>query len=360
MPLVRCTNCGKKFSSRLAECPACGMSADTAAPPDSSADATGDFVPSAAPARHPTGVVIRCWQPGMRFGGSYELLEKLDLSSLGEVWKARDSATPDGAAVVALHLLPPEIAENAQETSRISGQLEQANALTHDRIAAFIGLVRDRGESALVQELAPGVVLGQYRRDWVARHGLFPVSEALRLCGEIADGLDFAHSLGVSHGDLKPEAVVVDEAGTPRIVGFGMTDAIRSSLARIRDKAGDPGGVWPYRAPEAYDHDAPTPQSDQYSLAAIFYKLVSGYPPFASEDPAILRECVLNGTPDPLASLTPARNQALFRGLAKRPGDRFPTCRALVDALAGMNGDAAGAANPVDAAPETQSRPLPV
>ncbi len=357
MPLLRCTDCGRKFSSRLAECPTCGMLADNAIAYESSADATGEYVPPATPARHPTGVILRGWQPGMRFGEKYLLEEKLDLSSLGEVWKARDVTAPEGVGAVALHLLPPEIAENAQETARISGQLGQANALAHERIAAYLGLVQDRGESALVQELALGVDLGRYRREWIAKHGSFAVSEALRLCGEIADGLDFAHSLGVMHADLKPENIVVDDNGEVKIFGFGLTAAIRSSLARIRDKAGDDAGVWPYLAPEAWDRAAPTPQSDQYSLAALFYELVSNYPPFVSEDPAILRECVQNGTPDPLSQLTPEQNQALFLGLSKYPEDRFPTCRDLVDALAGIR---THAARPAAAAGEKPQRVIPV
>lgn len=180
-------------------------------------------------------------------------------------------------------------------------------------------------------EYAEGVPLLQYRREYVDSHGDFPVAEALRLCGQLADGLVYGHFHGMVHRDLGPQKILVDAKGDATLRDFGL-----SELAPVSTEAPADGG---YAAPEAWRGKLAVPETDQYALAAIFYELVSGAPPFTGDDEVLLRTCVLSGDAAPLRQLSPEQNQALLRGLAKKPGERFPNCQALVLALRGVRAD---------------------
>lgn len=316
MALLQCQYCSRSFSARMGECPACGSPADFAEPV-------------------PPGAAAGDWREGRQFAGRYVLQETIGGSLLGEIWKARDVVAPDGKAeaLVALYPIPPD-------TVDIDAFAERIGSLRHERVAGCLAQARDGDECALVMEYAEGAPLLQYRREYAEAHGDFPVAEALRLCDQLADGLVYGHFHGMRHRDLAPKKIVVDANGDAMLLDFGLSD-----LAPASPEAPTADG---YAAPEAWQGKPTVPETDQYALAAIFYELVSGAPPFVGDDEVLLRACVLSGDVEPLRQLSPEQNRALLRGLAKKPEERFRNCRELVLALRGV---------PVEGRPGTDVRP---
>jgi len=173
--------------------------------------------------------------------------------------------------------------------------------------------------------------------------GRLPLEEAIPLLKQIAVGLDYAHGKGVIHRDVKPANVLLAGGGPEpliKIVDFGIARALESDATRLT-KAGMIVGTPEYMSPEQGGSGAPmSERSDQYSLAVIAYEMLCGQTPFPARifDSALaMLICqVREPPPHPLTltpDLAPATVDALLKGLAKDPQERFENCMALVEAL---------------------------
>jgi len=173
--------------------------------------------------------------------------------------------------------------------------------------------------------------------------GKLTLDEAIPLLVQIAAGLNFAHSRGVVHRDVKPANILLD--GDPpnpiiKIVDFGIARALESDATRLT-KAGSIVGTPEYMSPEQAGSGAEVSErSDQYSLGVIAYEMLCGQTPFPSktfESALAMLMCqVREPPPNPLTfapDLPPYVVDALMKALAKDPADRFESCLAFVGAL---------------------------
>jgi len=180
-------------------------------------------------------------KPGRRIA-HYELLEWLGSGGMGSVYAASDTRLN---RVVALKVL-----------ARRSELMHEARAmarLRHPNVATVYDAGEDGEVAWLAMELLPGGTL----RGWM-RERRDP-GEVLRVFAEIARGLGHAHAHGLVHRDFKPDNVLFDDSGTPRVADFGLA-AERASSAR------EVAGTWAYLAPEAVRGAPPAPAADQYAF----------------------------------------------------------------------------------------------
>ncbi|MEI7948417.1 MAG: protein kinase, partial [bacterium] len=306
----------------------------------------------------------------------YDLLCELGGGGFGSVYLARDTVA---GVDVAVKGLPPMVRNNAEELERIRENFALVSKLHHPHIAAALHLhpakevsyadepTRQKlrvlqGDTLMVMAYAPGVTLAKWRKQFP--EGKVPAPQALEVCRQVAEALDYAHREKVVHRDVKPSNIMVESrvqrtedrgqrAEYPadlrpptsdlsvKVLDFGLAAEIRSSMSRVSQEKGDTSGTRPYMAPEQWAGKKQDGRTDQYALAVLFYELVSGAVPFASVfdtgDPVIMSNVVKTESPDPLALLTKAQNAALLRALAKEPAQRFLDCSAFVDALGGRD-----------------------
>ena len=285
----------------------------------------------------------------------YELVRELGGGGFGCVYLAKDTVA---GIEVAVKGLPPDVRHNKEELGNIRANFALVSRLHHPNIAAALVLhpakdvayanretkeklrVFER-DTLLVMEYAPGVTLSQWRRQFSDLK--VPLAEALELTRQIADALDFSHAQKIIHRDIKPSNVMVetnpDGSLVARILDFGLAAAIRSSMNRVSKEVNGKSGTRQYMAPEQWSGKKQGAATDQYSLAVLFYELVTGEIPFASafecDDPIVMMTAVMTQEPEIPTDLPKKVQHALKRGLSKERDQRFNTCADFVAALEG-------------------------
>ena len=152
------------------------------------------------------------------FVGPYEILALIGSGGMGDVYRARDARLK---REVALKVLPPFYALDAERLARFRREAEVLALLNHPHIAAIYGLEESGTAPALVLELVPGESLV----DRIAR-GSLKYDDALAIARQVAEALDAAHELGIVHRDLKPQNIRLTPDGLVKVLDFGLAKLI--------------------------------------------------------------------------------------------------------------------------------------
>jgi hypothetical protein len=168
------------------------------------------------------------------------------------------------------------------------------------------------------------------------KQGTMETGAALKYLRGMAAGLDYAHSLGIVHRDVKPANVLLEKDESPVIADFGLVKLMQSTS--LKSMTGVTTGTPAYMSPEQVTGSKVGPPADRYSLATIAYEMLTGSIPFDGEGlMEVLYAQVHRDPPLPSArnsSLNPQVDAVVMRGLAKDPAARWESCTAFVDALA--------------------------
>src|SRR5512132_2293974 len=150
--------------------------------------------------------------------GVYEVTAQIGEGGMGQVYRATDTKLK---RQVAVKILPPALAADADRLARFQREAEVLALLNHPHIAAIYGLEESGGITALVMELVEGDDLSQR----IAR-GAIPLDEALPIAKQIAEALEAAHEQAIIHRDLKPANIKVRPDGTVKVLDFGLAKAL--------------------------------------------------------------------------------------------------------------------------------------
>jgi serine/threonine protein kinase/TolB-like protein/Tfp pilus assembly protein PilF len=274
----------------------------------------------------------------MRFG-RYELLSQLGAGGMGEVWRGRDH---DLHRDVALKFLPEKFAGDPNRFGRFTQEALAASKLNHPNIVT----IHDVGETSGLHYIVMELVEGETLRAILLAHGERPLSarRLLEMGAQIADGLAKAHAAGIVHRDLKPENVMVTSDGFVKILDFGLVKLLSEPSGGSERWFDSAAPTWPespspqtaigavlgtvgYMSPEQARGRPIDYRSDQFALGAILYEMATGRQAFRRETPAQTIAAIIDSTPEPLATLNPARpppaRWVIERCLAKEPAERY-------------------------------------
>jgi serine/threonine-protein kinase len=272
--------------------------------------------------------------PGQRPVPEYELVARLGagVGTYGVVWKA----VGPGDFPLALKFMRLEGRAGDFELRA----LEVMKTARHAHLLPVFGTWQRGDELIIAMELADGNLLDRLRQAQADGHPGIPRDELLGYLREAAEVLDFLHgyrapgaggaeAAGVLHKDVKPQNLLL-AGGTVKVGDSG--------LARLLKDYTDHGSrltCFRYNAPE-FLAGRPTPRSDQYSLAMTYCQLRGGRLPF---EPSSLWDLVTGNVsrPPDLSMMPEAERPAVARALAKKPEDRWPSCREFVKALQAVN-----------------------
>jgi eukaryotic-like serine/threonine-protein kinase len=244
--------------------------------------------------------------PGARIG-PYRIVSRVGAGGMGVVYKGWD---PRLERDVAIKLLHPELAGDADRQRRLVAEGRAASALNHPNILRVYDADVDGDSYYLVSEWLEGKSL----RDELAR-GMVPIKRLLDLAVQIADGLAAAHAAGIVHRDIKPENVMLARDGTARIVDFGLArvDPKAPGLATVIGQAstvtasldGGLSGTPAYMSPEQARGTAGDFRTDQFSFGALLYEMATGRHAFRRDTMADTLAAVLHDEPTPIAEINP-------------------------------------------------------
>ena len=257
-----------------------------------------------------------------RMVGQYEIRDLLGEGGIGQVHAAYDTILQ---REVAMKSLRPELLSDANFVERFRSEATSLARLNHPNITTLYSLFPDGRNLYMVMELVRGSTLDSILEK---RKVALDIRECLAIIAQAADGLDYAHSMGVIHRDIKPSNLIVSGNGTLKIMDFGIA-RVRGSQRLTR--SGSIVGTLAYMAPEQLRGEEGDDSCDLYSLAIVLYEMLSGAPPFNAASEYDLMQAQINQKPDRLtpkvAALDPKIENALLKALSKKPDQRYPSMR---------------------------------
>jgi serine/threonine-protein kinase len=190
----------------------------------------------------------------------------------------------------------------------------------------------------LIMEYAKGQDLGKY----LGKKQL-PIREILEIAWDICNALEYAHSWGVIHRDIKPQNIILGKDKTIKITDFGLARATTSSISSLA--IGTAIGTPCYISPEQAGGQKGDEKSDLYSLGVIMYQMLTGKVPFDADNELVILDMHRRETPKPILEIrpkTPPRLAELVnKAMAKSPSDRFQSAKDMSRAIKEI-GDQAG------------------
>lgn len=269
--------------------------------------------------------------------GDFELLAKLGEGGMGAVYRARQLSLD---RIVALKVLPPALAANRDFITRFQREARATAKLNHPNIVAGYDVGQADGYHYFAMEL----VAGQSLKARLTREGRLAEAETARIGAAVAAALSHAHAAGIVHRDVKPDNILLDTSGTPKLADLGLAKAAAEkedgSLTKTGSTVGTPHYIAPEQARGEKDIDG---RADTYGLGCTLYHLATGRTPFEADTPAVLMvRHISEKMPHP-QSLCPELSDGfcavLGRMVARDRADRYADLRqAAEDLTAVANG----------------------
>jgi serine/threonine protein kinase len=247
----------------------------------------------------------------------YEILQSLNEGGMGKIYLARQHALNRLVCVKVLSIPAGEDPDLCR--TRFCREAELLASVSHPHILSIFdfGTTADVGLPYLVVEYIEG---GDLRRRMISGQPM-PVDQAQLIVRQVGDALTFLHSKGILHRDLKPENILMPTESLVKVGDFGI--AVLQEAAGTLTQSERGMGTVGYVSPEQHYGLKVDERTDEYSLAAVSYELLTGRRPLGVFQPASR----LN------SRLTAELDAVLFRGLAEEPKDRFPSVQEFVTAF---------------------------
>jgi serine/threonine-protein kinase len=263
--------------------------------------------------------------------GRYRIIGELGRGAMGVVYHATDPSIGRSVAIKTIRIL--DINDTVQRNrlrERLFREARSAGVLSHPNIVTIYDMDEVDGLAYIAMAFVNGPTLEKILASEAALSG----AKMLRILRQAASALDYAHSKGIVHRDVKPANIMTDEDGSVKITDFGIAKITEGAHStETRTVAGTPN----YMSPEQVQGLPVDGRSDQFSLAVIAYEILTGERPFVGEHLSTIVFKIVAEEPPAAqrinSTLTDQIDQVLRKALAKKPEDRYPNCSNFVGAL---------------------------
>jgi len=268
--------------------------------------------------------------------GKYQIEEQLGIGSMGVVYRARDTILDREVALKTIRAGPsvePEVKERFYREARACARLQHPHIVT----------VYDLGEIDDNAYISMELLTGEDLRRTIESRRSIPVAVKISLIAQVGDALGHAHRNDVVHRDIKPSNIFILTDNSAKVLDFGVARLPSSKLTLLGRVLGTPN----YMAPEQIQGNPCDARSDLFSLALVFYELLTGSHPFRSD---YIPRSIVTEPPASLRRLDPKLPAALEdffdKALQKRPNERFQRAEEFSEALRSiLDGTVGGGTN---------------
>jgi serine/threonine protein kinase len=262
--------------------------------------------------------------------GRYAIRSELGRGAMGVVYKATDTALERTVAVKTVNMsLERDGAEKYE--ARFYQEARAAGSLNHPNIVTVYDVGKEGNVAYMAMEFIEGVEL----RSLLAEGRALPVSQAVSIAAQVAEGLAYAHEHGVVHRDIKPANIMVLTDGPVKITDFGIA-RMRANTDELT-QSGMMLGSPKYMSPEQVIGKRADHRSDIFSLGVIVYEMLTGNAPFSGENVTALMYQIVNFAPPAPSAVNPAvpelLNFIVAKTLAKPLEERYQSAQELANDL---------------------------
>jgi serine/threonine-protein kinase len=266
--------------------------------------------------------------------GHYEITGKIGKGGMGIVYRATDTLI--GREVALKTILLREIEDPNERQflkERLFREAKSAGILSHPNIVTVFQIGEQDGLTYIAMEFVDGPNLAEL----LNRPEKPSLETLVSILDQSAAALDYAHSRGVVHRDIKPGNIIIRSDGVAKIADFGVAKISSQNVTRTGMTLGTPH----YMSPEQFHGRTIDGRSDQYSLAVMVYEIFTGKKPFTADSITGLMYKILHEEPNPRRDnpdLSEEADAILRKALAKEPENRYPTCSEFIQQLRGVSG----------------------
>lgn len=297
-------------------------------------------------------------EPGAAFAG-FRIVRSLGAGGMGEVYLAEHPRLPRQEA---LKVLSETYTNNDEYRQRFQREAELAASLWHPHLVALHDRGEDKGRLWISMDYIDGSDMARLVKSKYPAG--MPVGETVTVITAIASALDYAHSRGMLHRDVKPSNILVSQSpvGEQRIAlaDFGIARAM-DDVAGLTATNFTLGTV-EYAAPEQLMGQQVDARADQYALAATAFHLLSGAAPFGNSNPVAVISQHLTQPPPSIGRIRPelvVLDELFARAMAKEPGERFSSCGEFATALKALAAGIAATPQSATVAAPAPAQPIP-
>jgi predicted Zn-dependent peptidase len=279
---------------------------------------------------------MRVLKPGLLTGlpDRYETMSELGRGGMGIVYKARDRETGE---ILAIKILKPEIAAEAQVLERFKNELRLAHKITHRNVARLYEFHRN-GETVFV---SMEFVEGESLREFLRRSGKLDPERGVAIARQIVAGIGEAHRQSIVHRDLKPENIMMTASGEVKVMDFGISRSYAAGVTATGGIIGTPA----YMAPEQAEGKSTDQRTDVYAFGLILYEMFTGQAAFSGETPVSVALKQVRERPPAPSKFAPGLPKnieaAILECLEKDPANRFQSIEEVERALEGARAETA-------------------
>lgn len=288
--------------------------------------------------------------------GQYICEHEIGRGSMGAVYRAHHVTNPTQS--VAIKMLLAALTTDNSFITRFTRETEALQAMQHPNVIRILDAGQDGAMLYYVMEHINGTTVGSMLK----QRQRIPVSQAIEICAQVADALDYIHNTGhLIHRDIKPDNIMVDRWVRAKVLDFGLA---RIDGAYTITRAGMVVGSLYYVPPEHLRGDKIDARADIYALGVSLYEMVTGERPFRGKTLQEMSKAITAGNPVPPSLLEPGvtleLEQVILKALARRREDRYlrasDMCNDLrhlqQQALSGMPNASISQVTPMQPAPD--------
>ncbi len=262
--------------------------------------------------------------------GRYEIIEQIGKGAMGVVYKGRDPKLQRLTAIKTIRFIDDYDEDKVEKVKAyFYHEAEVVARLSHKNIVKIYDVGEDLDLSYLAMEYLEGESLQTYCKE----DRRLSVSQSIEIIAQVCDALEYAHTNGIVHRDIKPGNIMVLKNGEVKVTDFGIARAAGSTKTRTGIIKGTPY----YMSPEQARGLKLDGRADIFSLGVVFYHVLSGQLPFTGENLAAIMYQTANSDPTPLSTYNTEVGQPvvdiLDRALAKDPQGRYQTAAQMAEDL---------------------------